>query len=134
MQVLGAGEVDVRFVQRDHLDGGGEIAQEPEQDVGQPPVLRIGARQKDRFRTQAPGLSQRHAGMQAEMPRFIRAGGDHARLARLSADDHRLAAQAWLVRLFDGGEKSVDVRVQDHRAPFPRRTTPTTTPATGPPP
>jgi hypothetical protein len=51
--------------------------------------------------------------MDAERPRFVARGRDHAAPIRLSADDQRPTAQRRVVALLDRGVKRVHVNVDD---------------------
>ena len=66
-----------------------------------------------RVRTAAPGLGNRHRGVDAEFSRFIRGGGYHATMPGLGTDDDRTPLVFGMFPLFTAGEKGIEVNVGD---------------------
>jgi hypothetical protein len=56
-------------------------------------------------------LRHGHGRTNAESPRRIGTGSDHAALIRLAADSERFAAQGRITAFFDSTEKSIEVEV-----------------------
>jgi hypothetical protein len=107
MQPLGAAQVAVGLVEVG-LDGRRHQAATGEDLFGEA-AIDLGVALEDHgLRAQALRLGERHAGLESERARFVRARRDHA-----GAHDHRLAAQARVALLLDRGEERVDVHVED---------------------
>jgi hypothetical protein len=114
-QPLRPGHVEERLVDRERLDQGRHVAEEPHHLARGLGVGRHVRRQEHRLRAQPPRLAARHRAADAERSRLVAGRADHA--ARPGpAHHHRPAAQFGSAPHLDRGEERVHVDVQD-RAP-----------------
>jgi len=112
-QAAAAGDVEVRLVDRRHLDLVGEAAQQIDEAVVHNAVGREVGHQERALRAEPLGLADRHGRAHAAGARLVRAGGDDAATATRPADDDGQAAQLGAPRLLDRGEEGVHVDVED---------------------
>ena len=112
VQARGAGEVEERLVQREGLDGGGQIFHHGA-DLARDgfDVDRHAGLHDHGLGAELQGLEHRHGGADALDAGDVAAGGDDA--ARAAADDHGLVAQGGVVALFDAGIEGVAIHVGD---------------------
>jgi len=118
VQSLGAGEIEIGFVDRDHFDDGREFRENGRDAVAPLRIFFVVAIQKNRVRAQPPRRSKRHRGVNPEFPRFVARGGDDAALIRPTADNHGLAAKLRPFQQFHRNEKRVHIYVENRRRRF----------------
>ena len=111
-QVRRAGDVEERFVDRDALDQGSEVAQHVDDLIAQALVLAEVAADEPQRGAQRAGLSPGHATADAERLRLV-GGGQHD----AAADRDRPPAQARIEQLLDRGVERVEVGMQHRRLP-----------------
>ena len=119
VQPLGAAHIEIRLVDRRHLDERRERSQHFVHLVRALAVPLGMAIDEDRLRAQLVRGAQRHRRMHAELPRRIGRRRDHPALVRPSADHDRLAFQRRVEQLFHGHEERVhvDMEVSLHSIP-----------------
>ena len=113
MQALGAGEIEIGFVDRNHFDDGRKFVEDGGDAVAPLGIFGVMAIEVDGVRAEAAGGAQRHGGVDAEFARFVAGGGDYATLIGLAADDDGFAAELGALEQFDGDEEGVHVDVED---------------------
>src|SRR5882762_9314542 len=115
VQSLGAGEIEIGFIDRDHFDDGREFRENARDAVAPLRIFFVVAIQKNRVRAEPSRRSQRHRGVNSEFPRFIARGGNYTALIRATADNHGLAAKLRPFQQFHRNEKRVHVHMEDGR-------------------
>ena len=121
VQALGAGEIEIGFVDRGHFHDGRIFREDCGDAIAPLAVEIVVAVEKNGLRAKLRGGAQRHGGMNAETARLVAGGGNDAALVALPADDHRLAAQLRAREQFDGDEERVHIDVKDRRRCESRR-------------
>ena len=115
MEALGAGEIEIGFVDGGHFDNGRKFREDGGDAVAPLGVEIVAAFEKNCVRAEAAGGSERHGGMNAEDAGFVAGGGNYSTAIGLAADYYGLAAEGGTVEEFDGNEESVHVYVEDGR-------------------
>src|SRR5579885_1718603 len=67
---------------------------------------------KNSLRAKSGSGAQRHGGMDSELARGIRCGGDYAAIGLSSANNNRFALERRIIELFHGDEEGVHVDVK----------------------
>ena len=107
-------EVEVALVDPGLLDRRHDLAHERPHLLRVLAVERRAAARTNVTRRAAPQrLGARHRREDAEPPRRVVRGRDHAAAVRVAADDERPPAQLGALELLDGGEEGVQVEVRD---------------------
>ena len=112
MQALGAGQVQIGFVDRRHLHFRREALQHFINLVRVFDVALAVAVDEDRLGAEFVGGPQGHGRVHAELARRVRCRRDHAALVGPPADHHRLAFERRIEQLFDGDEERVHVEME----------------------
>jgi hypothetical protein len=112
MQALGAGHIQVSFVNGNHLDLGREVLQDLMDFLGIVAVAIGMAVDENGVRAELSGGAQGHGGVYAKFAGFVGSGRYYASLVALAADDHRFAPQGGIKQLLDRYEKGVHVHVE----------------------
>jgi hypothetical protein len=111
---LQPGNVQVRLVDGDPLDDGGDALQRRHDLPRDPCVLPHARADIDAFwRQAARGLGDRHGGVDTISPGLVGAGGDDAALTGLGADHRREPPPLRMVALLDGGVEGVEIDVHE---------------------
>ncbi len=113
MEALGAGEVEIGFVNGDHFDDGREFGEDGGDAIAPFGIFFVVAVEEDGVGAEASCGAQWHGGVDAEFAGFIASGGDNAALVGAAADDHGLAAEVGAREEFDGDKECVHVHVED---------------------
>ena len=113
METLGAGKVEISFINRNHFDDGREFREDRRHAIAPLRIFCVVAIQINGVRTKPPSGAKRHGGMHAKLASFVASSRDDAALIRLPADDHRFAAQLRPLQQFHGDKERVHVDVQD---------------------
>src|SRR5260370_6252423 len=115
VQALGAGEIEISFVNRNHFHDGGKLREDRGDAIAPLRIELVAQVQKNGVRAKAAGGAQRHRPANAVFACFVAGRGNYAALIGLPADDHGLAAQFWAVEQFHGDKARVYIDVQDRR-------------------
>ena len=115
-QAFRAGHIQIRLVDRSHLDQRREAIQHFKDAAGVFTIALRVAFDENGLRTVLVGGAQRHGGMHAEFARFVRGGGDDAPLITFATHHNRLAAQIRIVEFFHRHEERVHIDVKDGAA------------------
>ena len=112
--------VEIGLVERQRLDEGRHVAEDPENEIRRGFVSRKIRRHDDELGTQPDRLRHRHRRVHAIVPRLVAGRRDDAALVRPAADRKWLAAQRWIVALLDRRIKRIHVDVKNpaHSHPF----------------
>ena len=113
MEALGAGEVEIGFVDGNHFDDGREFREDGGDAIAPFGIFFVVAVEKNGVRAEAARGAERHGGVDTEFAGFVAGGGDDAALVGAAADDYRFAAKIGAVEEFDGDEEGVHVHVED---------------------
>ncbi len=113
VQAFGAGEVEVRLVDRRHLDARRERFEHTEDLVRVIAIARRVAVEKDGVWAAQIGRAQRHRRMNAELPGGVGSSRNHAALIRPPAHHHGLPLKRRVEQFLDGDEEGVHVDVKD---------------------
>jgi hypothetical protein len=113
MQALGAGEVEIGFVDGGHFDAGREAVQDVEDLVREIAVTVHVAFDEDGLRAEAGGGAERHGGVDAEFSSGVGGGRDDAALVGLAAYDDGFAFEGRVEEFFDGDEEGVHIYMAD---------------------
>src|SRR6267378_2244068 len=113
VQSLGAGEIEIGFVDRDHFDDWREFRENARDAIAPLRIFFVVAIQKNRVRAQPSRRSKRHRGVNPEFPRFIARGGNDAALIGSSANHNWFASQFRPLEQFHRNEERVHVYMKD---------------------
>ena len=121
VQALGAGKVEIGFVDRGHFDRGSELLQHFEDPAGVFAIAFAVAFHKDRLRTHLVCCAQGHGRMHAEFSRGVGCGGDHSAFVE-SSHPTTLACtlERRIEKFLDGNEEGVHVEVEKRAAAYGR--------------
>src|SRR5882724_9261431 len=108
IEAFGAGEVEVKVVQRGGFHRGCVGFEDTPHALGKIGVVLILSGDDDGLRADAQGFAEAHGGFYAEEFCFVAGRSDAA-----ASYQHGLAAQLGIEDLLDGGEKGVDVHVNN---------------------
>ena len=103
-------DVEERLVDRQSLDDGRGVVEDAEQRLARVRIRGHPRRDDDRVRTELQCLPAAHRRPDAVRLGLVARCEDDA-----GADDHRAAAERWIVPLLDRGVEGVDVGVKDRR-------------------
>ena len=113
MQPLGAREVEHRLVDRDRLDGGGDIVhQRPDLAGDRGVFVHVGADHR-RVRAGPQRLEHRHRRADAELARIV--AGRHDDPPPAAADQHRPVGEGGIVPLLDRGVEGIAIDMPDRQ-------------------
>ena len=113
VEALGAGEVEVGFVDGNHLDDGREFGEDGGDAVAPFGIFFMVAVEENSMRAEAPRSAQGHGGVDAEFAGFVAGGGDDTALVWPAADDNGFATEIGAFEEFDRDEEGVHVHVED---------------------
>ena len=113
MQSCGAGEIEVRLVDRNHFDNGRKCREDRGDAVAPLAVLFVMAVQENCVRAKPSRGAQRHRGVDAIFPRFVTRSGDDAALVGTASHNNRFAAQLRAIEQFHRHEKRIHVHMED---------------------
>src|SRR5437588_734616 len=108
IQALGAGEVEVKIVERSGFDGGRVGFEDAAHAFGKVGVVLVLAGDDDGLRANAQRFAEAHRGFHAKRFCFIACRSDAA-----ASDQHGLATQPGIQHLLDRSEKRVHVHVDE---------------------
>lgn len=108
---LGAGEVEIAFVDAGHFDVWGEVKGVGEHPLGELFVALVVAGEDDELGAELAGAGGGHGGVDAHAASFVGSGGDDA--AGLAADGDGFAAETGVGGLLYGSEEGIGVQVDD---------------------
>ena len=120
VQPLGAGEIDVRLIDRGHFDDRRIFRENAGDAIAPLPVQLVVPVEKNSVRAKFRGGPQRHRRMNAESPRFVARRRDHAALVALPADDNSKSFQIRPRQQLDRDEKCVHIHMEDRRGSLGR--------------
>ena len=114
------GDVEIGLVERQRLDEGCHVAEDPENQIRGGSVSCKIRRHDDQFRAQPDRLRHRHRRVHAVFPRLVAGRRDDAALVRPAADRKRPASQRRIVALLDRRIERIHVDVKNpaHTRPF----------------
>ena len=112
VQALGAGQIEIGFVDRGHLDLRREALQDFVNLVRVFDVALAVAVDEDRLGAEFVGGPQGHGRVDSELAGRVRCRRDHAALIGPPADDHRFAFERGIEQLLDGDEERVHVEME----------------------
>ena len=112
-QPLGAGHVEVGFVDRGHLDLRAEAAEHLEDLLGVLAIALGMAVEEDGLRAELVGRPQRHCRVHSELAGRVGRRRDHAALVRAPADHHRLAFERRVEQFLHRHKEGIHVDVED---------------------
>jgi len=113
VHALGAGEIEVGFVDGNHFDDGRKSREDGGDAVAPFGVFCVMAVEENGVRAKLSGGAERHGGMNAELSRFVAGGGYDAALIGTTSDDNGFTAEIGAVKMFDGDEEGVHVDVKN---------------------
>ena len=115
VHALGAGEIEIGFIDGDHFHNGGKAGEDGGDAIAPFAVFVMVTVEKDGVRTKFSGSAQRHGGMNTVFAGFVAGGGDDAALVGTAADDYWLAAEVGAIEKLDGDEEGVHVDMKNVR-------------------
>src|ERR1700730_1091494 len=115
MQSLGAGQIEVRFVDRYHFEDLRKLPEDGGHAIAPFRIERVPAIEEDRMRTETPRGTQGHRRVDSKFSCFIARSRHHAALVGSSAYDYRLAAKLRPLQQFHRDEEGVHVHMQNGR-------------------
>src|SRR5580692_3035678 len=87
MQTLGAGHVEISFVDGGHFDQRGKRGEHAMNFLGILQIAMAMAVHENGVRTELGSGTQRHGGMHAELASLVGCGSDHSTFVALTSDD-----------------------------------------------
>ena len=93
VETLGAGEIEVGFVDGDHFDDGGKLGEDGGDAIAPFRIFFVVAIEEDGMGAEAAGGAERHGGVDAELASFVAGGGDNAALIGAAANYNGLASK-----------------------------------------
>ena len=111
MQFLSAGEIHKGLIQRQRLDGGGELVHQRADLFANLGIGRHAGVDDDRVGAEVERFEHRHCRAHAANARHITGGRDNPALA--AANDHRLVDQFRVVSFLDTGIKGIAIHMRD---------------------
>ena len=113
VQALGAGEVQIGFVNRNHFDDRRESLENVVDLSGVLAVLRVVPAQENRVRAELFRGANRHRGVDAVFARRVACRRHHASAIRVRAHNHRFSHERRIFQLFDRDKESVHVHMKN---------------------
>ncbi len=113
MQALGAGEVEIRFVDGSHFDDGRELAEDCGNAIAPFRIFFVMTIEEDGVRTEFPGGAERHRGLDTVFAGFVAGGGNYAALIGTAAYYYWFATEVGAIEKFYGDEEGVHIHVED---------------------
>ena len=113
VEALGAGEVEIGFIDGDHFDDGRKFREDGGDAIAPFGIFFVMAVEEDGVGAEAAGGAQGHGGMDAEFAGFVTGGGYDTALVGTASNDHGLAAEVGALEELNGDEEGVHVDVED---------------------
>ena len=113
MQTLGAGHVEIGFVDGGHFDLGCEGVENFEYFFGAFPVTLGMSIDENSMRTVLGGGPQRHRGVNSEFTGFVGGRRDYTAFVALAAYHDRFSLQRWIVQFFHRYKECVHIHVEN---------------------
>ena len=107
------GQIQISLINGHRFDDGAGAGDDGHDLAGFFAVMVNARAHEDALGAKAAGGRAGQGGADAEFPRFIAGGADHAALGGRRAHDHRLAAQFRMITLFHGSVEGVHIEMEN---------------------